>query len=152
MMRLILRTDVDGLGYKGDVVEVAPGYGRNYLVPRGLAIHSTPGAEAQAQDMRRASQQRDAAARQAAEEIATTLVNNPVTITARTADEDKLFGSVTATEIATAVEEQKGIKLDRKQVILDEPIKAVGQHLIPVKLHPDVQFPVTVEVVAEGID
>lgn len=149
-MRLILRSDVAGLGDKGDVIEVADGYGRNYLVPRGLAFPSTPGAEAQAEDMRRARHQRDAAARQAAEEIAKTLVNNPVTITARTAGEDRLFGSVTAAEIADAVTAQKDIELDRRQIHLDEPIKSLGQHLVPVKLHADVQFPVTVEVVADS--
>lgn len=151
-MRLILRVDVAGLGTKGDVVEVADGYGRNYLVPRGMAFLSTPGAEAQAEDMRRARKLRDAAARQSAEAIATTLVNNPVTITARSAGDDKLFGSVTTAEIATAVAEQKGIELDRKQIHLDEPIKTTGQHLVPVKLHADVQFPVTVEVVADDAD
>src|SRR5699024_7594436 len=141
-MRLILRTDVEGLGDKGDVVEVAAGYGRNYLIPRGLAFLSTPGAEDQAEGMRRARQQRDAAARQAAEEIAKTLVNNPVTISARTAGEERLFGSVTAAE--------KEIEIDRKQIRLDDPIKSTGQHLVPVKLHADVQFPVTVEVVADS--
>jgi|SRR5699024_3246224 len=149
-MRLILRTDVEGLGDKGDVVEVAAGYGRNYLIPRGLAFLSTPGAEDQAEGMRRARQQRDAAARQAAEEIAKTLVNNPVTISARTAGEDRLFGSVTAAEIADAVTAQKEIEIDRKQIRLDDPIKSTGQHLVPVKLHADVQFPVTVEVVADS--
>lgn len=151
-MRLILRVDVAGLGTKGDVVEVAAGYGRNYLVPRGMAFASTPGAESQAEDMRRARKLRDAAARQSAEAIATTLVNNPVTITARSAGDDKLFGSVTTAEIATAVAEQKGFELDRKQIHLDEPIKTIGQHLVPVKLHADVQFPVTVEVVADDSD
>jgi len=149
-MRLILRSDVDGVGNKGDVVEVSKGFGRNYLVPRGLAIASTPGAEAQAEDMRRARDQRDAAARQAAEEIAKTLVNNPVTITARTAGEEKLFGSVTAAEIAEALAAQKSVELDRKQIHLEEPIKALGQYLVPVKLHANVEFPVTVEVVADG--
>lgn len=149
-MRVILRSDVEGLGHKGDVVDVSKGYGRNFLLPRGLAFPSTDGAEAQAEGMRRARQQKDTAARQAAEEVAKTLVNNPVSITARVGGDDKLFGSITTADIAAAVHEQKGVEIDRKQVHLDEPIKALGQYLVPVKLHADVEFPVTVEVVAEA--
>lgn len=149
-MRLILRSDVAGVGNKGDVIDASKGYARNYLLPRGLAFESTPGAEAQAADMRRARDLRDAAARQAAEEIAKTLVNNPVTITARTGDDGKLFGSVGAADIAEAVSVQKDVSLDRKQIRLEEPIKALGQYLVPVKLHSNVEFPVTVEVVSDS--
>ena len=92
-MRLILRTDVADVGNKGDVVDVSNGYGRNYLLPRGLAFLSSPGAEAQAEGMRRSRDQKDAAARAAAESVAKTLVNNPVTIKARVGADDKLFGS-----------------------------------------------------------
>lgn len=149
-MRVILRSDVDGVGQKGDVIEVSNGYGRNFLLPRGLAFLATPGAEAQAEGMRRAREQKDAAARQAAQEVAKTLVNNPVTITARVGGDEKLFGSIGTSDIASAVAEQKGIELDRKQIHLDEPIKVLGQYLVPVKLHSSVEFPVTVEVVAES--
>jgi large subunit ribosomal protein L9 len=148
-MRLILRSDVAGVGNKGDVIDVSNGYGRNYLLPRGLAFVSTPGAEAQAADMRRARDLRDATARKDAEEIAKTLVNNPVTITARTGGDGKLFGSVGAADIAEAVNIQKDVALDRKQIHLEEPIKALGQYLVPVKLHANVEFPVTVEVVSD---
>jgi large subunit ribosomal protein L9 len=149
-MRVILRSDVDGLGHKGDVVDVTNGYGRNFLLPRGLAFLSTQGAEAQAEGMRRSREQKDAAARQAAEEIAKSLVNNPVTITARVGGDNKLFGSISTADIAAAVNEQKSVEIDRKQINLDEPIKALGQYLVPVKLHANVEFPVTVEVVAEA--
>lgn len=149
-MRLILRSDVAGVGNKGDVVDVTNGYGRNYLLPRGLAIHSTPGAEAQAEDMRRARDLKDAAARQAAEAVAKTLVNNPVNVTARVGADGKLFGSVTTADIAEALAAQKDIEIDRRQIVLDEPIKALGQYLVPVKLHASVEFPVTVEVVSDA--
>ena len=149
-MKVILRSDVAGVGNKGDVVEVANGYGRNYLLPRGLAFVASPGAEAQAEGMRRSRNVKDVAARSAAEEVAKSLVNSPVNISARVGTDDKLFGSITTTEIAAAIEAQKGVEIDRRQIVLDEPIKSVGTHLVPVKLHADVEFPVTVEVGAEA--
>ena len=149
-MRLILRTDVTDVGNKGDVVDVSDGYGRNFLLPRGLAFLSTPGAEAQAEGMRRSRDQKDAAARQAAEGLAKTLVNNPVTVKARVGADEKLFGSVTTADIAEALHTQKDVEIDRRQIHLDEPIRALGQYLVPVKLHANVEFPVTVEVVSDA--
>ena len=146
-MRVILRTDVKGVGNKGDVIDVTNGYGRNYLLPRGLAFTATAGAEAQAEAMRRSRDIKDAADRAAAEDVAKTLVSTPITITARVGADDKLFGSVTVADIAEAVEAQTGVAVDRKQLHLDEPIRSVGTHLVPLKLHANVEFPVTVEVV-----
>jgi large subunit ribosomal protein L9 len=146
-MRVILRSDVKGVGNKGDVVEVANGYGRNYLLPRGLAFTATSGAESQAEAMRRSRDIKDAADRAAAEEVAKSLVSSPVTITARVGADEKLFGSVTTADIAEAVAAQTGVEIDRKQLHLDEPIRTVGTHLVPLKLHANVEFPVTVEVV-----
>jgi large subunit ribosomal protein L9 len=146
-MRVILRTDVKGVGNKGDVVDVANGYGRNFLLPRGLAFAASPGAEAQAEGMRRSRDIKDAAERSAAEEVAKTLVSSPVTIPARVGADEKLFGSVTSADIAEAVAAQTGVDIDRKQLQLDEPIRTVGTHLVPLKLHANVEFPVTVEVV-----
>ncbi len=146
-MRVILRTDVTNVGNKGDVLDVTNGYGRNYLLPRGLAMIATRGAEAQAEGMRRSRNVRDAANRAAAEEVAKSLVSSPVTITARVGAEDKLFGSVTSHDIAEAVMAQTGVEIDRRQLKLDEPIRTVGTHLVPLKLHANVEFPVTVEVV-----
>jgi large subunit ribosomal protein L9 len=151
-MRLILRDDVSGVGHKGDVVEVSNGYGRNFLLPRGLAFVSSAGAEAQAETMRRSRDTKDEAARQAAEAVAKKLVNNPVTISARVGADDKLFGSVTSADIVKAVAEQKDVEIDRKQVQLDEPLREVGTHLVPVKLHTNVEFPVTVEIVSDATD
>jgi len=146
-MRVILRADVDGVGNKGDVIDVADGYGRNFLFPRGLAIKASKGTEAQASSMRRSRDTKDAAARAAAEDVATKLVSSPVVINHRAGSEGKLFGSVTTAEIAEAIESQIGVVVDRKQLHLDEPIREVGTHVVPAKLHADVEFPVTVEVV-----
>jgi large subunit ribosomal protein L9 len=146
-MRVILRSDVKGVGNKGDVIDVANGYGRNFLLPRGLAFVASEGAESQAESMRRSRDVKDAAARAAAEDVAKGLVNSPVTITARVGTDEKLFGSVTTADIADALAAQHGVEVDRKQLRLDEPIRTVGTHLVPLKLHANVEFPVTVEVV-----
>jgi large subunit ribosomal protein L9 len=147
-MRVVMRTDVDGVGKKGDILEVADGFARNYLIPKGRAIKATPGVQAQATAMRRSRDLKDAKDRESAEVVARTLVPKVITITARAGSEGKLFGSVTATDIITAVSEQAGVDLDRRKLQLDEPLKTLGTHHVPVKLHADVQFPVTVEVVA----
>jgi len=146
-VKVVMRTDVDQVGKKGDIVDVAAGYARNYLVPKGLAFPATAGVADQASKMRRSRDLRDATDRAAAEEIAKTLVPKVVTITARAGAEGKLFGSVTTSEIAEAIESQIGVVVDRKQLHLDEPIREVGTHVVPAKLHADVEFPVTVEVV-----
>ena len=148
-MKVILRSDVANLGKRGDILDVADGYARNYLVPKGIALKASDGAQSQAKAMRRARDLRDAQDRSAAEEVATTLVSKVVSITARAGSEGKLFGSVTAADIATAVESQTGVELDRRKLELLEPVKSLGTHVISVRLHSDVQFPITVEVVAE---
>jgi large subunit ribosomal protein L9 len=150
-MRVILRTDVKGVGNKGDVIDVATGYGRNFLLPRGLAFVASAGAEAQAEGMRRSRDIKDAADRTAAEEVAKALVSSPVTITARVGADEKLFGSVTTADIAEAVAAQTGVDIDRKQLLLPEPIRTVGTHLVPLKLHANVEFPVTVEIASDAV-
>ena len=147
-MKVVLRSDVAEVGKKGDIVEVADGYARNYLVPRALAFPATRGVEAQATAMRRNRDLRDASDRAAAEEVAKTLVAKVITLSARAGAEGKLFGSITSSDVATAVTAQTGVELDRRQLHLDEPIKTVGTHLVPAKLHSDVEFPITVEVEA----
>lgn len=147
-MKVILRSDVENVGNKGDVVEVADGFARNFLFPRGWALKATGGAEGQAKAMSRARNIKDAAARGAAEEIAKMLVPTTITVAARAGSEGRLFGSIGASEIVHAIADQTGIEVDRKKVQLPEPIKAAGTHLVPIKLHTDVEFPVTVEVVA----
>jgi large subunit ribosomal protein L9 len=148
-MKVILRTDVSELGKRGDILDVADGYARNYLVPKGLAMKATDGAAAQAASMRRARDLRDAQDRAAAETLATTLVPKVITVTARAGSEGRLFGSVTTADISSAIEAQTKVQIDRRKLVLAEPIKTLGTHMVPVKLHADVEFPVTIDVVAE---
>jgi large subunit ribosomal protein L9 len=148
-MKVVLRTDVDTLGKRGDILDVSDGYARNFLVPRGLAMKATDGAAAQAASMRRARDQRDAQDRAAAEALATTLVPRVITVTARAGGEGRLFGSVTTADISAAIEAQTNVQVDRRKLVLPEPIKTLGTHIVPAKLHAEVEFPVTVEVVAE---
>ena len=147
-MKVILRADVTSVGKKGDIVDVADGFGRNYLVPKGLAIRATDGAQQQAAAMRRSRDVKDAKDRGSAEEIAKKLVPSVITVSAKSGVEGKLFGSVTTADIVDAVQAQTGIELDRRRLQLDEPIKTVGTHTVPAKLHADVEFPITVEVVS----
>jgi large subunit ribosomal protein L9 len=147
-MKVLMRSDVDGVGKKGDLIDVADGYARNFLVPKGFAIQATKGIEDQAASMRRSRDLKDATDRGAAEEVAKTLVPAVITITAKASGEGKLFGSVTAADVVEAVEAQTGVVLDRRALSLDEHIKTVGTHSVPAKLHSDVQFQITVEVSA----
>ncbi len=146
-MRVILRSDLDRVGKRGDIIDVADGYGRNYLLPRGLAIKATDGAVDQAAKMRRARDLRDASDRESAQTIASTLVPKVIQITAKAGKEGRLFGSVTSADIVEAIESQTGIELDRKTLDVDA-IKTVGEHTVTAKLHSDVSFPIRLEVTA----
>lgn len=149
-MKVILRTDVDQVGKRGDLVDVSDGHARNHLIPKGLAMRATPSAEAQAQHMRKAAEVRDTKAVEAAQEIATAIVPQTITITAKGHDGGALFGAVSESDIVEAVKAQTEIELDRKIITIDEPIKAAGTHYVMAKVHHEVQFPITIEVVAEG--
>ncbi|HZD66097.1 MAG TPA: 50S ribosomal protein L9 [Acidimicrobiales bacterium] len=149
-MRIVLRADVGGLGKRGDIVEVADGYARNYLIPRGSAMVATRGIADQAAAMRRARDVKDARAREGAETIARRLVPSVIRIPARAGSAGRLFGSVTASDVTDAVADQTGIELDRRRLSIDDPIRTLGVHEVPVKLHPEVEFRVTVEVVASS--
>jgi large subunit ribosomal protein L9 len=146
-MRVVLRSDVDHIGKRGDIVDVADGFARNYLLPKGHAIVATNGVTAQANAMRRARDLKDAKDREAAELVARTLVPIVIRIAARVGAGGRLFGSVTAADVVEAVASQAKVTLDRRKLHLDEPIKSAGTHEVPVKLHGDVEFRVTVEVV-----
>ncbi|GIU90278.1 MAG: 50S ribosomal protein L9 [Acidimicrobiia bacterium] len=150
MMKIVLRADVDNLGKKGDLVEVADGYARNYLVPKGLALRATPGVQKQADAMRRNREARDRREREAAEALAGQLSGRTVTVTARAGEGGKLFGSVTASDIADAVQAQFGVEVDRRRIDLDEPLKELGTVELRVRLHSDVVAPIVVEVVPQG--
>ncbi|HUF33625.1 MAG TPA: 50S ribosomal protein L9 [Acidimicrobiales bacterium] len=147
-MKVILRADVAELGKRGDVLDVADGYARNFLVPKGLAMKASEGAIAQASLMRRSRDTKDAADRGVAEEVARQLVPRVIQLEAKAGAEGKLFGSVTAIDIAEAVQAQTGIELDRRKLVIEEPIRELGTHRAIAKLHSDVEFPVTVEVTA----
>jgi large subunit ribosomal protein L9 len=147
-MRLVLRSDVANVGKKGDIVDVAAGFGRNFLLRRGLAFQATEGASAQATAMRRSRDLNDAKERSAGEEVARVLVPKVIMITAKAGAEGRLFGSVTTADVVDAVASQTGIELDRRKLNLVEPIKTLGTHEVPARLHPEVEFAITVEVTA----
>jgi large subunit ribosomal protein L9 len=149
-MKLILTQEVTGLGGPGDVVEVKDGYGRNYLVPRGLAISWTKGGEKQVAQIRRGRDVREIRDRGQAQEVASRLAALKVQLPARAGQGGRLFGSVTAVDIVEAVESAGGPSLDRRRVELPTAhIKTVGSHTVSVRLHPEVVARVDVEVVAE---
>jgi large subunit ribosomal protein L9 len=145
-VRIVLRADVDNVGKKGDIIEVADGFARNYLLPKGHAIPATDGIVSQASAMRRSRDLKDAKDREAGETVARKLVPMVIKVSARAGGEGKLFGSITSQDVVAAVAEQAGVELDRRKVHLDEPIRSVGTHEVPVKLHADVQFRITLEV------
>jgi large subunit ribosomal protein L9 len=147
-MKIILRSDRKGLGKRGDIVEVSDGHARNFLLPKGHALVATDGSVAQATSMRRARDLRDAQDREGAQTIASKLVSKVITITAKSGVEGKLYGSVTLADVAHAVEEQTKVVIDRKNLHM-EPIKSLGTHSVIAKLHSDVEFPITVEVVSK---
>jgi len=146
-MKLILTQEVSGLGAPGDVVEVAPGYGRNYLVPQGLAIQATRGAEKQIATIRRAREVREVRDLGQAQAMKAQLADLKVTLPARSGDGGRLFGSVTTADIVDAVAKAGGPKLDKRLLQL-QPIKSLGAHTVTVKVHPEVEATLTVDVVA----
>jgi len=148
-VKIVLRADVETLGNKGDLVDVADGYARNFLVPRGLAMKATRGAVAQAEAMRRNRAARDERDRAEAQELATKLTARPISVVARAGEGGKLFGSITSADIVAAVTAQVGVELDRRAITLAEPLKELGPAEVPVRLHTDVEASVVVEVVAE---
>jgi len=148
-MKVLLRTDVDGVGKRGDIIDVAGGFARNHLLPAGKAILAADGVETQAAAMRRSRDLKDARDREGSETVAKTLVGNTISIPARAAN-DRLFGSVSAADIVRHVEEQTGAVIDRHDLVLDEPIKTVGEHNVRVELIGGVVFELTVDVVAEA--
>jgi large subunit ribosomal protein L9 len=144
-MKVILRSDLQDIGKRGDIVEVADGHARNYLLPKGLAFVASPGALEQAGRMRRSRDQRDANDRDAARIIASTLVPKVIKVSAKAGPEGRLFGSITSADVVDAIRAQTGIELDRRQLEM-EPFKTAGQHSLTASLHADVSFPITIEV------
>jgi large subunit ribosomal protein L9 len=146
-MKLILTQEVDGLGGPGDVVEVKDGYGRNYLVPRGLAMRWTKGAEKQVASIRRAREVRDVRDLGHANEIKKQLEALQVKLPVRAGDTGRLFGSVTVADIVSAVSAAGGPTIDKRRIELSSPIKTLGSHSVKVRLHPEVSAHVDVDIV-----
>jgi large subunit ribosomal protein L9 len=150
-MKVILQKSADNLGNPGDIVEVADGYARNYLIPRGVAIRAQKGALKHAEVLKKGHAARLSRQKGEYEALASKLIaGGPLRVAARAGEEGKLFGSVTAADIAEAVATQAGVQVDRRDVHLDEPIRSIGVHEVRVKLFHEVEPVLTVEVIPEG--
>jgi len=147
-MKLILTQEVTGLGTPGDVVEVKDGYGRNFLLPRGLAVAWTKGGEKQVTSIRAARASREVKSLEEAQSIRASLEGRPVTLAVRAGANGRLFGAVTTADVADAVIARGGPQLDRRKVELTGPIKSTGEYTVNVRLHPEVQAKVALQVVA----
>jgi large subunit ribosomal protein L9 len=150
-MEVILREHVDNLGRRGEIVKVADGYARNYLLPRKLALPATEGNKQHVARERRIMEAREAEERARAEASASRLGSVALTIARRVGETDQLYGSVTAADIAELLK-SKGLEIDRRKLILPEPIKTLGEHVVPLKLHREVTVQLTVAVVKEGTE
>jgi len=150
-MEVILREHVEHLGQRGEIVKVSDGYARNYLLPRKLALKATEGNRKHVERERKIMETRETQEKQQAEAIAARLTALEIAIARRVGDTEQLYGSVTAADIAEFLK-TKGFEIDRRKLILPEPIKAVGEHTVPLKLHREVTVPLKVQVVKEGAE
>jgi len=146
-VKVILRAQVRGLGEPGAVVDVAPGYARNYLFPRGLAVEATEGNLALLEAERQREQRRRQHELDEARGLATRLAGQTVSIPAKAGEQGRLFGSVTSQDIAAALQKALGVVIDRRRILLDEPLKTVGEHTVRVRLHPEVEIDLRVSIV-----
>ena len=146
-MQVILRQDVDKIGQRGDIVDVSRGYVRNFLVPRGLAEVATAAKMEEARREIQEAEERDRRMAERAGEVAATLNKSVITIEARTGEDERIFGSITPANIAQAIERARGIRIDRRRVKLDEPIRTLGTHQVPVQVHGEIEASVKIIVV-----
>jgi large subunit ribosomal protein L9 len=146
-MRIILQKEVEKLGEPGDIVQVADGYARNFLIPRGLAAPATKGAVAHSERLRKGSEERERRSRADAEAMGTRLSKTPIRISAQAGEDGRLFGSITGHHVAEEITRQLDTPVDHRRVRLDEPIRSLGVHRVRVHLHPEVDASVTVDVV-----
>lgn len=146
-MKVILTEDVPDLGATGDVLDVADGYARNYLVPRKLAVKATRGALQQAEAMVAARAEREQKLKDQAEQMRNALAGTKVVVAARAGDEGKLYGSIGPGDVAEAIAKFSGVQVDRKTISIANPIRAIGLHEVTVDLHPEVQFKVSLDVI-----
>ena len=149
-MEVILKEDVAKLGNRGDVVKVAEGYGRNYLLPRKLAIEATRGNKTVIEQMKAASVRRSAKEKAQAEELAKQFDGLAISFTRKAGEQDQLFGSVTSGDIADALE-KKGFNVDRRKIHLHEPLKTLGEFTVPVRLHKEVTAHLKVVIEKEAV-
>lgn len=149
-MKVILRKDVKGRGRAGDIVDVANGFARNYLIPEGYAVSADKGAVLQAKSMQRARAIKLEKEKEGAQATADKLNTTTVTITVNAGEEGKLFGSVTTADIAKAIEQETGVETDRRDITLSSPIKALGEFSATVELHPEVKANVALNVVPQN--
>jgi large subunit ribosomal protein L9 len=147
-MEVILRQAVDNLGHPGDIVSVSAGFARNYLLPRGFAYEATAGNKKRMEQERERLEAAEASRREAAEELAKQLEPVSLTFSARVGEEGKLFGSVTTADIAHQLEAQ-GFKIEKRQIDLHEPIKALGVYRVPIRVHADVRAEIKVWVIKQ---
>jgi large subunit ribosomal protein L9 len=147
-MKIILHKEVEKLGAPGDVVDVADGYARNFLIPRGLAAPASKGALRHADRLKQAHEKRGRADLEAAQAIAERLTASSLRVPAKAGEEGRLFGSITVHHLAEEIEKLAGVPIDRRQIVV-EPIRSVGTHEVMVHLHPQVNPTVTVEVVPQ---
>lgn len=148
-MDIILRENIEKLGTRGQVVKVAPGYARNFLLPKRLAVAATESNKKIVEQERQAHLRKEAKVSADAQDLAKLLANVTVTIAQKAGENDQLFGSVTAKDIADALEKQK-YDIDRRKIQLDEPIKTLGEHKVAIRLHKDVSVEIPVNVVKEA--
>jgi large subunit ribosomal protein L9 len=148
-MKVILTADLAHVGKAGQVVDVANGYGRNYLIPRGFAILATPGNERSLAQQQRTRMAREAKTRAEAEALAAQLQALSLTVTKKTGEGDRLYGSVTSMDIADLMK-ARGFALDRRRIVLDTPLKTLGTHKVPIRLHPEVVAEIEVAVTKEA--
>jgi large subunit ribosomal protein L9 len=146
-MQVILKQDVDKIGRRGEIIDVSRGYVRNFLVPRGLAEMATPGKLEEVRHEMEEAEERDRRMAERATEIAEILNKSVITIEARTGEDERLFGSVTPSNIASAIERARDVRIDRRRIRLDEPIKSLGTHQVPIQVYGDVEASVKVIVV-----
>ncbi len=148
-MQIILLEDVDNLGSAGDVVEVADGYARNYLLPQQIANRATPENMTDWEHQQKQRQQMEDKKKRLAEETAEKIEGAALTTPARAGEEGKLFGSITTQNIADALAEKTGVEIDRRDIQLDEPLSVLGEYEVYIRLHPEVSVTIEVEVVPE---
>ncbi len=148
-MKILLRSDVKGVGRRGDIVNVSAGHARNFLLPNDLAVVANDGTVAQAEVMRKAQELKAAIDRESARGLASSLATKVITISAKAGNEGRLFGSITSTEIVKAIFDQTGATIDRKQVQLEAPLRQLGEHVVVLELFAEVLTNLSVNIVSK---